>query len=201
MLKNVVLIVLAVIALFCVSQLRAIEEPSTGTELTTPQNYWKTVGTFLSASGDPVDLIKSERTYLIVTGLIETAADDEDKIVIKQLDYGVNALRFRLTGLTEGDVIVLQLYGGALSSRLNCELVKRGTLTFTIGGQVSIDAGIELADTCVVTNTGANTSDVFVVSPADDTCAEVLIDWQGDDVVCIIPTSIPCNSQLFMKDY
>lgn len=201
MFKKLVIVIVLLAAIAIVPLLKAIEKPSTGTELSTPQHYWRSVGPFLSAEDDPVDLIKSERTYLIVQALIVAASDNEDKIILKQLDYGVNALRFRLIGFTEDDVIVLQLYGGVLGGRPNCELVKRGTLTFTIGGQGSITTDYELADTCIVTNTDANTSDVFVASPADDTCAEVLIDWQGGDIVCIVPTSVPCNSQLFMKDF
>lgn len=199
--KKLVVVIVLLAAIAIVPILKAIEKPTTGTEITTPQHYWKTVGSFLSANGDPVDLIKSERTYVIVTALINTAADNEDKIILKQLKYGVNALRFRLIGLTENDVIVLQLYGGSLGGRLNCELVKRGTLTFTIGGQGSITPNYELADTCIVTNIDANTSDVIVASPGNDTCAEVLIDWQGDNIVCVVPTSLPCNVKLFMKDF
>lgn len=194
-------LVIVIITLIGVALLQGIEVPKVGTEPTTPYHRWKTVATFASVNGDPVDLIDTERTYAIVQNLIETAADDEEKIIIKAIPYGTNAIRFRLSGITEAGLIVLQIYSGSLENQLNCELVKYGTLTFTIGTQETINTTFEFADTCILTNANANASitDWTIASPADNTCAEVFRDFVGDDILVIVPTRIDCNAKLFMK--
>lgn len=181
--------------------LMAIDVPTEGTELSTPYGRWLTVGSFVSAGAEPVDLIKSERTYKIILALIDTAADGEEKIILKTLKYGSTLKRFRLEGLTEDDVVVLQVYAGSLGDALDCVFVKRGTLTFTIGGQVSTTPDYEMADTLVITNDGASTTGWTVANPADDTCAEAVLDLQGAEILCIDPTTIPSDCTLLMKDY
>lgn len=198
--KNLtVLLVMAVMSLPFL--MAVIGKPTKGTELSTPYGRWKTIANLLSAGTKPTDLADDERTYLTVIAAIDADVDGDGKIILGKVPYGVDALRFRLSGITENAVIVIQIYTGSRDDYPDCELVKRATLTFTIGTQVSIRATFEMADTVVVSNTDASTKIWVVASPGNDTCCEVFIDMQGDDTYCIVGTTVECDAKLFMKDF
>ena len=180
----------------------ALTEPTEGTEQATPYGRWKTTANLPSAGTEPLDLDVDERTYLtIAAAIIADSPSGDGKIILGKIPYGVDALRFRLSGITEGGSIIVQVYTGARDGYPDCEMVKRGTLTFTIGQQGSIEATFEMADTVVVSNTGATTKAWVVASPGDNTCCEVFIDMQGDDTYAIVGTTVACNAKLFMKDF
>ena len=179
----------------------ALTKPTEGTESATPYGRWKTTANLPSAGTEPTDLAVGERTYLTIQAAITADVSGDGKIILGTIPYGIDALRFRLSGITNENSIVVQVYTGARDGYPDCEMVKRGTLTFTIGTQGSITATYEMADTVSVTNTGATTKAWVVASPADNTCCEVFIDMQGDDTYAIVGTTVACDAKLFMKDF
>jgi len=181
--------------------LLAIEKPTVGSEETTPYGRWLTVANLPDTGTEPAFLDDDERTYKLVQALILADVDGRGKIQVTELDYGVNSVRFRLVGLTDGGSIVTYVYSGAKDDYPDCDLVLRGILTFTIGTQVTIIPGMEFADTLVVTGDEASTKAWIPVSPMNDTCAEAFIDLQGDDIVVTVGTTVTCNAQLLMKDF
>ena len=198
--RRLVLVVLMII-IASVPFLMAIEKPDTGSEPTTPYGRWKTVANLPAAGTEPAALADDERTYKLVVAKILADVSGDGKIQVTELDYGVNALRFRLVGLTDGDVVVVYVYSGAKDDYPDCDLVLRGTLTFTVGLQTSIENGMELADTLVITNDEASLTSWTPVSPANNTCAEAFIDLQGDDIIVTVGTTVVNDAKLLMKDF
>ena len=180
-----------------------IEKPTESivAEQSTPYGRWLVVAELPEAGVEPAALTKTERTYKIVQALILADVGGRGKIQVNEFDYGVNVVRFRLAGAVEEGTIINYIYSGAKDTYPDCDLVLRGVLTWTVGGQVSILSGMNLADTLVVTSAEASTKNWIAVSPANDTCAEAFIDFQGDDIVVTVSPTVTCNAKLIMKDF
>jgi hypothetical protein len=136
-----------------------------------------------------------------VQALIAANVGGRGKVQIKVLDYGVNSVRCRVVGATEEGNIVTYVYSGAKDDYPDCDLVLRGIITSTIGTQVTIISGMEFADTMAVTGDEASTKAWVVASPENDTCGEAFIDFQGDDVIVTVGTTVTCDAKLIMKDF
>lgn len=181
--------------------LLAIDKPTVGSQESTPYGRWLVVAELPSAGAEPAFLSETERTYKLVQALILADVGGRGKVQVSVLDYGVNSVRFRLAGITDAGTIVTYVYSGAKDTYPDCDLVLRGILTFTVGTQVSIIPGYELADTMVITGDEATTKSWVPVSPANNTCAEGFIDLQGDDIVVTVGTTVTCDAKLLMKDF
>lgn len=164
---------------------------------------WRAVATLASAGTAPTDLADGERTYTTILAAIEADVSGDGKIVLSELPFGCNAPRFFVSGITDDAVIVLRIYSGSKGGASNCVFKPRGTLTLTIGTQGGVTSTYEMADTCVLTagSDGASTTGWTIASPANNTCAEARIDFQGDDWVCVVATTIECDAIVWIKDY
>lgn len=181
--------------------LMAIDRPTVGSESTTPYGRWLVIANLPAAGAEPAALADDERTYKTVQALILADVSGDGKIQVTELDYGVNSVRFRLVGTSDGDNVVTYVYSGAKDDYPDCDLVLRGILTWTIGTQVSIVTDMELADTLVITGDEASTKAWVPVSPENDTCAEAFIDLQGDDIVVTVAPTVVGDARLIMKDF
>lgn len=197
---RVACIVVLVMFTFCMFAL-ALEKPTIGTQETTPYGRWLVVAELPAAGVEPSALTKTERTYKLVAAKILANQNGDGKIQVTKLDYGVNCARFRLAGATEEGNIVNYVYSGAKENYPDCDLVLRGILTFTVGGQVSIIPSMNLADTLAVTGDEASTKAWVPVSPENDTCSEGFLDLQGDDIVVTVSPTVTCDAKLLMKDF
>ena len=183
--------------------IRAIARPAVGSELTTNDSGWFTVGEFLAAGGEASDLAVGERTYATIIAAIAAAQNGDEKIVVFDLPYGSNGVRFRNIGLAAAGDHVYHLYSSAKFGAADSAFVKRGTLTFKTGSQASTFSGFEYADVMAITNTSASSTSWFIANPGDgsELVAEAHIDLQGDDTLVIVPTTLDDNSKLLGKYY
>lgn len=204
----------AVLGLFCFgivttgvmatnATIRAIARPAVGSELTTNDSGWFTVAEFASSGGAATDLAVGERTYATIVAAIAADAGNDGQIVIFDLPYGANAVRFRNIGLAAAGDHVYQVYSSAKFGAADSAFTKRGTLTFKTGSQASTFTGFEYADVLAVTNTSESSVSWTVANPGDGTelVAEAFIDLQGDDTLVIVPTTLDDNSKLLGKYY
>lgn len=205
--KLIVLLIFAVSLLFCMAAQRAM----VGSELATPNFPWAVAATWTSADAEATALAVTERTYKTINTAIAAAANastGDGEIEIYTVPYGTNAIRIRAIGLTANGTIVVNILTGTYDSSLeDCEMVLRGTLTFTVGTQASTTSGYELADIVALTaaSDAASTSDWIIANPAtgSETVAEAMLDLQGDDKVVLVPIegSLTANSKILIKPY
>ncbi len=169
-------------------------------ELATVHETWRVAGSFDTAATN--DLSVTERTRTLVQALITADSNEDGNMVLYTVPFGANAIRVRVIGTTNDGDFVFNVYSGAMTSgNGNASLVKRGTLTCVVGTQLSETATYEFADQIVVTNTTASSTSWTVVSPAGNTCAEAMIDIQGDDILCFVPTTVDNAMKILVKYY
>jgi len=202
------IIVVVAVALFAVSiyatnaPIRAIARAAVGSELATNDSGWFVIGEFEEAADS--DLAVTKRTYATIVAAMTAAGDPNDaNIVICDLPYGANAVRFRNVGTGAADDHVYVVYSSAKFGAADSAFVKRGTLTFKTGSQASTFSGFEFADVLTVTTTTASSTSWVVANPGDasELVAEAFIDLQGDDTLVIVPTTIDSDSKLLGKYY
>ncbi len=175
---------------------------SVAAQLVTDQGGWQVLGTFLAAGDEATDFTVTQRKHSVAAYAITVGATGHSKIVIYgPLNAGANCLRLRMVGVTDAESNVIEFYAGACGNNDDWMYVKRGTLTWTIGTQLSATGALLLADTVVVTNDEASSSSWTAASPANNTCAEVMIDLQGDDTIMMVPTTLGGNAKLLGKFY
>lgn len=173
--------------------------------LDTVISSWIPLNSSLSADGNATDLSVAQRTYLTAQAAIAADADNQAQISLitltSEVESPVNALRFRCVGATADTVCTYNIYTGTRKENPDCELSLLGTLSFTVGTQVSMGSGLEFADQLTVT--GGSTSALFknTTSAADERVAETYIDIQGDDTLCSVPTAVGSDCQLLAKAY
>jgi len=178
-----------------------------GSELTTPNFIWDTTASFLSAGTEATALADTERTYKTVAAAIAVGASGDDEIVIYPIPYGANAMRFRAIGLTNDGTVKVDVRTGTYDSRpKDCELVLRGTLTFTMGTQASITSGYEMARAVALTALSdvASTSDWTIATAGGvESVAEAMLDLQGDDILVLVPIegSLTADAKILTKPY
>ncbi len=203
--KVLITVACTLLVVFCMAAVRA----QVGSELTTPNFTWNTTASFLSAGTEGAALGVGERTYKTVAALI-AAADSggaNSEIVIYPIPYGTNTLRFRAIGLTNDGTVKIDIHTGTFDGDTeDCELALRGTLTFTMGTQVSTTASYEMARAVALTasSDASNTSSWTIASPgAAESIAEAMLDLQGDDILVIVPIegSLTANSKILTKPY
>jgi len=177
-----------------------------GSELTTPNFTWDTTASFLSAGTEATALAVDERTYKTVTAAIAAGGGDAE-IVIYEIPYGTNALRFRAIGLTNDGTVEIDIHTGTFDGDTDdCEFALRGTLTFTIGTQASTTASYEMARAVALTASSdvSSTSDWTIASAgAAESIAEAMLDLQGDDILVLVPIegSLTANAKILTKPY
>lgn len=172
-------------------------------QLHTERALWAVFDTSTSSGDEPNDLAVAERTYATVAAAAE-GGDDE----ISTLDLRTaarnnwNRLRFRCTGITDGQSITYQIYLGTLGpGGTDCVLVKAAQLAFTVGTQVSTTATYEFADTLTVTEGYSWPVSWLSSSPTGNLVAEAAVDLMGADYIVAVPTTVGCNCQLLVKGY
>lgn len=200
--KLIVFSVLCGLAVFCMAAMRA----QVGSELATPNFPFATAATWTSAGTEATALAVTERTLKTINTAIAAAVSGDDEIEVYTMPYGTNAIRIRVAGLTANDVVVFDVLSGTYNTGIeDCAMVLRGTLTFTVGTQTSAIATYELADICTLTATtdAASTSDWTIANPAtgSETCAEAMLDMQGDDRLVLVNTTLSSNAYVLVKPY
>ncbi len=203
--KIVIGIILGVGVVLCLAAARA----QVGSELATPNVSWNTTASFLSAGTEASALAVGERTYKTVAAAIAAASsgDGDEEIVIYNIPYGTNALRFRAIGLTNDGTVEVDIHTGTFDgSTDDCELALRGTLTFTMGTQASTTASYEMARAVVLTASSdvSSTSGWTIASAgAVESVAEAMLDLQGDDILVLVPIegSLTANAKILTKPY
>ncbi len=201
------IVAILVIVMFCVLAWPPVEKAVgyyytsiVANELATVHETWRVAGSFDTAATN--DLAVTERTRTLVQALITADSNEDGNMVLYEVPFGANAIRVRVIGTTADGDFVFELYSGAKTEgNGNASLVKRGTLTCVVGTQLSETATYEFADQIVVTNTTASSTSWSVVSPADNTCAEAVIDIQGDDILCFVPTTVDNAMKILIKYY
>ncbi len=196
---------LGFIAVLCMAAVRA----QVGSELTTPNFTWNTTASFLSAGTEATALGVGERTFKTVTAAIAAASsgDGDEEIVIYNIPYGTNALRFRAIGLTNDGTVQIDIHTGTFDGDTDdCELALRGTLTFTIGTQASTTASYEMARAVVLTassDVSSTSSWTIATAGAAESVAEAMLDLQGDDILVLVPIegSLTANAKILTKPY
>lgn len=200
--KLIVLLIFAVSLLFCMAAQRAM----VGSELATPNFPWVAAATWLSAGDEATALAVTERTYKLINTAIAADASGDGKITIYTLPYGTNLIRIRAIGFAPGEGAIVDILSGTYDgSTEDCEMVLRGTLTFTMGLQKAAAAGYYLADTLALTaaSDAASISHWTIANPAagSETVAEGLLDMQGDDRLVLVPTVLSSNTKILIKPY
>lgn len=173
-------------------------------ELSTIVCPWIPICTVLSTGDEPTALDANERTYSAALAAIAANVSGDGKITVFRLSKCIqtkdNAVRFRAIGITADQVLTFDVMSGVLGDNSNCSLSLLGTLSFTIGTQLSDTALYYLADTLTIT-AGDSCSIWSSKSLADNRIAEAMIDLMGDDVLVIVPTTVGCNGKLLAKFY
>ena len=172
-----------------------------GVSLSTTQFRWDTAATWLSANGAATTPSVTQRTYLTVLAAIAADANNQAEIRLYNIPSGANGMRFRAIGITDGQSLVVDVLAGSRAGNTDCAFSLMGTLTFTIGTQLSDTATYEFADTLVVTADSGTTATWTTASPADNSVAETRIDLMGADMLVLVPTTIGVNSKLLVKWY
>jgi len=173
-------------------------------ELETYVSTWSVVSSTLAAGDNPDAIAVGERTFLTITAAIAADSNGDGKISIHRIDSSsitrANVARFRCIGTTDDSSIVYDIWSGTLGRSADCEFTYLGTLTFTIGTQVSTTSTYEMADTLAVTGGEVLSSTSWVsASPENDRVAECAVDLLGDDTIVIVPTTVECDAKLLMK--
>ena len=169
-------------------------------EPATVHESWRVAGTFDTAATN--DLAVTERTRTLVQALITADANEDGNMVLYSVPFGANAIRLRVIGTTDAGDFVFNVYSGAVTgSDGNASLVKRGILTCITGTQVSETTSYEFADTMAVSSTASSVTTWSVTNPADNTCAEAVIDIQGDNILCFVPTTVDNAMKILIKYY
>ncbi|MHA1840842.1 MAG: hypothetical protein ACTSYW_02580 [Candidatus Heimdallarchaeota archaeon] len=165
---------------------------------------WQVLDTTTSTGDEPTALAVGERTYSTVTAAIAAASSGDDEISIYRISRSSrsinNFVRMRCIGITDNQSVVYNVYGGTLSYGSDCALTFVGTLSFTIGTQVSDTSNYEFADTITVTE-GDTTEDWLSESPESERVAEAAIDLQGMDILVLVATTAGCDCKLLGKFY
>ncbi len=203
--KFMIGIVFGVVVVLCMAAVRA----QVGSELTTPNFAWNTTASFLNAGTEATALAVGERTFKTVTAAIAAASsgDGDEEIVIYNIPYGTNTLRFRAIGLTNDGTVEIDIHTGTFDgSTDDCELALRGTLTFTMGTQASTTAGYEMARAVVLTassDVSSTSSWTIATAGAVESIAEAMLDLQGDDILVLVPIegSLTANAKILTKPY
>lgn len=173
--------------------------------LDTSISSWSSINSVLSADGNATDLAVSQRTHVTAQAAITAAVNNQDQISVIRIagnpTSSANAIRFRCIGVTADTVCTYNVYSGTLQSNPDCELSLLGTLSFTIGTQVSTTTGYELADQLAVTEGDTSASFINTTSAADERVAETFIDLQGSDILVIVPTAVGSDCKLLGKLY
>ncbi len=198
-------ILFGVVVVLCMAAVRA----QVGSELCTPNFPWNTTAAFLNAGTEATALAVGERTFKTVTAAIAAAAaaSGDEEIVVYNIPYGTNALRFRAIGLTNDGTVQIDIHTGTFDgSTDDCELALRGTLTFTTGTQASTTADYEMARAVVLTasSDASSTSDwTIATAGAVESIAEAMLDLQGDDILVLVPIegSLTANAKILTKPY
>ncbi len=194
-----------VIAVLCMAAVRA----QVGSELTTPNFTWDTTASFLSAGTEATALAVGERTFKTVTAAIKAAApaSGDEEIVIYNIPYGTNVMRFRAIGLTNDGTVQVDVHTGTYDGDTeDCELALRGTLTFTMGTQASVTASYEMARAVVLTGASdASSTSAWAIATAGEaeSIAEAMLDLQGDDILVLVPIEggLTANAKILTKPY
>lgn len=197
-----------VMVVLCMAAVRA----QVGSELCTPNFTWNTTASFLNAGTEATALAVGERTYKTVTAAIAAAAsgggnEGDEEIVIYNIPYGTNGLRFRAIGFTNDGTVKVDIHTGTYDGGTeDCELALRGTLTFTIGTQASTTASYEMARAVVLAGSSdvSSTSDwTIATAGAAESIAEAMLDLQGDDILVLVPIegSLTANAKILTKPY
>ena len=201
--KLIIGFVLGIGAVLCMAAVRA----QVGSELTTPNFTWNTTAAFLSAGTEATALAVGERTFKTVTAIIAAASSGDDEIVIYNIPYGTNAMRFRAIGLTNDGTVKIDVHTGTYDGDTeDCELALRGTLTFTMGTQASVTASYEMARAVVLTTSSdvsSTSSWTIATAGAVESIAEAMLDLQGDDIMVLVPIegSLTANAKILTKPY
>ena len=173
--------------------------------LDTVVSSWTPVNDVLSADGNATDLSVSQRTYLTSQAAIVANANNQDQITIKKLTGSptspVNGLRFRCMSVTDTSVCTYNIYAGTLLENADCELSLLGTLSFTTGTQASTVTGYEMCSQLTITEGGTSASFKETTTADDDRIAETRIDFQGSDILVIVPTAVGADCKLLVKAY
>ena len=203
--KLIIGIVLGIAVVFCTAAMRA----QLGSELCTPNFPFAIAATWTLAGTEPTALAVGERTYKTIVAAIAAAAEDagDEEIEIYTLPYGTNAIRIRCVGVTANTgVTTFDVLSGTYNTGIeDCAMTLRGTLTFTMGTQVSAYSTYECGDilTLTASSDAASTSSWTIANPAtgSETVAEALLDMQGDDRVVLVPTATNQNAYVLIKPY
>ncbi len=201
--KLIIGFVLGIGAVLCMAAVRA----QVGSELTTPNFTWNTTASFLSAGTEATALAVGERTFKTVTAIIAAASSGDDEIVIYNIPYGTNAMRFRAIGITNDGTVKIDVHTGTYDGDTeDCELALRGTLTFTMGTQASVTASYEMARAVVLTTSSdvsSTSSWTIATAGAVESIAEAMLDLQGDDIMVLVPIegSLTANAKILTKPY
>lgn len=201
--KLVILLIFVASLMFCMAARRAI----VGSELATPNFPFAVAATWTSAGTEPDALAVGERTYKTIVAAVAAAATDagDDEIEVYTVPYGTNAIRIRGIGITHTHAMVFNVLTGTYDGSIeDGEMVLRGTLTFTVGQQASTTTDYEMCDQVALTaaSDAASTSDWTISNPGDvDTCAEAMLDLQGDDIVILVPTTLASDAKVLIKPY
>jgi hypothetical protein len=202
---KITIIAFTVMFIISVIMLFAVNSTTNAEPLETVIAGWTVLDTSTTTGDEPTALAVTERTLTTVKAAIAAAASGDDEIAIFYITNSTlttaNSVRIRAL-CTDGSACTWDVFTGSLTKNgTNCDLVLRATLAFTGGKQVSTLGGtVCLADTVAVTEV-ASTTEIEYDSPADDTCAEVTFDLQGDDILVLVPTALASDAKLIGKFY
>lgn len=176
-------------------------------QLITVRNRFVTLDS--TASGATASALGvTNRTYQAVKVLIAAAANNNDEISVFDIPRSWNGAIFNCIGVTGDTNVIYDLHTGALgegnldsaSTSADCALAYLGRLSFTIGTQGSLVSTFEFADAVIVTS-----SDKVSIwgskSPGGNRKAETRIDFDGDDLLIIVPITAGSDCKLLGKGY
>lgn len=170
--------------------------------LSTQVDRWVVGNAALAASDEPDDLASAtDRIYSVAVARKDAEVGGDEKISVHRFAHSTasrcNYLRARCIGATNNTSCVYNLYSGTLGTGgSDCALSLLGTLTFTIGTQLSDTAGYYFADTVVaVDGAVSGWSSKYI----EHRTAESKVYLDGDDTLIIVPTTLECNAKLLLK--
>ena len=133
--------------------------------------------------------------------------EGDEEIVIYNIPYGTNGMRFRAIGFSDGGTVKIDVHTGTFDgSTDDCEFALRGTLTFTTGTQASTTANYEMARAVALTassDVSSTSGWTLANSGTAESVAEALLDLQGDDILVLVPIegSLTANAKILTKPY
>ena len=209
--KVIIGVVLGLAAVLCMAAMRA----QFGSELATHYFQWvlpQGTRAWLAAGDEPTALAVDERTYKTILAAITADASGDGKIAIYEVPYGTNALRIRVLGTVDNATVTFDILSGTWNGAVaDSAMVLRGTLACTVGTQevhysLFPGATYEFCDTMTLTaaTDAASTANWTIANPGDtsETCAEAMLDLQGDNQLVFVPTTINgANFILYVKPY